>query len=301
MLYDCAIIGGGPAGLNAALVLGRARRKVLLFDDNGARGLVTRESHGFLTRDGIQPREFRRFAQEELGKYPSVSLVFEQVLHADRKGAVFALATNSGFTAASRTLILAAGFREVLPSIPGIREFYGRSLFNCPYCDGWELRDKPLVLVSDGPHLIGMTKLLYNWSRDLLLCTNGWSGLTARQVKAFEERGIRLQTQPISALTGEEGRLEDVVFQDGMRVRREGGFVKTQWVQSAPFGYRLGCRVNGHGGFLTDARGRTSVPGVFAAGDTAVSGPTQQIIAAAEGSRAAMGVNQLLTDEDLGW
>ncbi|WP_426454440.1 NAD(P)/FAD-dependent oxidoreductase [Paenibacillus sp. S-38] len=300
-MYDAAIIGGGPAGLNAALMLGRARRTVVLLDDNKARNAVSRESHGFLTRDGIRPSDLRLLAQQELKKYASVTGAPDRVIQVERSGPGFKVVTEDGFTVMSRTLVLATGFKEVLPEIPGIREFYGQSLFNCPYCDGWELRDKGLVLVSDGLHLFQMAKLLVQWSRDLLVCTNGWNGMTPEQARALAARGIQIHFGRIAGLEGEEGQLKELKFTDGSSVLREGGFVKTQWVQGAPFGYRLGCRINAHGGLLTDSTGRTTVPGVFAAGDAAVSGPTLQIIAAAEGSRAAMGVNQYLTDLDFGW
>ncbi|MCZ8521817.1 MULTISPECIES: NAD(P)/FAD-dependent oxidoreductase [Paenibacillus] len=297
MVYDCAVIGGGPAGLNAALVLGRARRSVALLDDNRPRNAVSRETHGFLTRDGIRPSEFRRLAREELAGYPSVAMAAGRVVHVRRFPQALELALDNGSWLQAKTLILAAGFKETLPDIPGVHDFYGRSLFNCPYCDGWELRDKALVLVSDGPQLTYMAKLLYNWSRDLLLCTQGGAGVAPADRQALEAKGLRIETRRISRFSGTDGALERVEFEDGTWVRRDGGFVRTRWTQAVPFGAELGCRMNGQGGILADAFGRTSVPGVYAAGDAAAAGPSQLIIAAAAGSRAAMGVNLQLTEE----
>ncbi|WP_282942140.1 NAD(P)/FAD-dependent oxidoreductase [Paenibacillus sp. RC67] len=297
MLYDCAIIGGGPAGLSAALVLGRARRNVIVYDSNKPRNAVTQESHGFLTRDGIKPAEFRRMAQSDISKYPSVRIQQAEVTVINRTYAGFEVITSQGERVEARKLILATGLREVFPEITGLSQFYGKSLFNCPYCDGWELRDKRLVLVAEGPHLFHGSKLISNWSRDLLVCTNGHRSLTPDQIALLERKGMKVMQQPIAAFEGKSGQLEQVVFANGTRVVREGGFVTPKWAHAATFGERLGCFTNDMGGIVTDGFGRTNVKDVYAAGDASVVAPSQLIIAAAEGSRAAIGLNGDLTDE----
>src|SRR6476620_11218285 len=153
MLFDCDIIGGGPAGLNAALVLGRARRNVILFDNNNPRNAVTQESHGFITRDGIKPKEFREIAHKELSKYPSVRYAKREITSVIRNNSnneqlLFELVTlENDERYQSKTIIIATGLKDVLPSIDNISDYYGRSLFHCPYCDGYELGDKPLVVI----------------------------------------------------------------------------------------------------------------------------------------------------------
>src|SRR5436853_2415150 len=142
MIIDCAIIGGGPAGLNAALVLGRARRAVLLFDDNQPRNAVTQETHGFLTRDGVKPGELRHLAHLELRKYPTVEIRHTRITDVRNHEGLFELVADNSDVVQARALILATGLKETLPAIAGIHDYYGKSLFNCPYCDGWELRDK---------------------------------------------------------------------------------------------------------------------------------------------------------------
>src|SRR6476619_2764811 len=151
MLFDCAIIGGGPAGLNAALVLGRARRNTILFDNNNPRNAVTQESHGFITRDGIKPKEFRKIAHKDIGRYTSVICAKREVTSVikndNNNEPSFELVTSEKERYQSKTIIIATGLKDVLPSIENISDYYGRSLFHCPYCDGYELEDKPLVVI----------------------------------------------------------------------------------------------------------------------------------------------------------
>lgn len=298
MIVDCAIIGGGPAGLNAALVLGRARRRVLVFDDNHPRNAVTQESHGFVTRDGVKPHEFRVMAHRELSKYPSVDMQPLRVTALVRAADAFEMTTEKGDLFSAKTVLLATGLKELLPPIDGLQDYYGKSVFCCPYCDGWELRDRPLVVISEGPHTFNLVKVVWNWSHDLLVCTNGHQVLTEEQREVLHEKGIQVVEDRITALVGKGGQLERVVFATGEERARRGGFVAPQLLQASPFGEELGCEMNVMGGIVTDPFGRTTVPGVYAAGDASVVVPAQLIIAAAEGSRAAAGVNTDLTEHD---
>jgi thioredoxin reductase len=160
-LFDCAIIGGGPAGLNAALVLGRARRNTILFDNNNPRNAVTQESHGFITRDGIKPKEFREIAHRDIAKYPSVMYEKTEIISITKKGRLFELVTSDKELYQSKTIIISTGLKDVLPDIENISDYYGKSLFNCPYCDGWEMRDKHKVFISFRLSTIGLKTLLY--------------------------------------------------------------------------------------------------------------------------------------------
>lgn len=298
MLIDCAIIGGGPAGLNAALVLGRARRSVIVFDDNRPRNAVTQEAHGFLTRDGVKPQEFRAIAHQEISKYPSVDMQRVRVTAIRHVDDAFEITTEPGELFSAKTVLLATGLKEILPPIDGLHDYYGKSLFSCPYCDGWELRDQPLVVISEEPRTFHLVKIIWNWSHDLLVCTNGHQVFSEEQQAMLRQKGIEVVEDRIAALVGKQGQLERIVFaSQGERARR-GGFVASQLRQAAPFGKDLGCELNGMGGIVTDPLGRTTVPGVYAAGDTLVTVPHQLIIAAAAGSRAAAGVNTDLVESE---
>jgi thioredoxin reductase len=297
MIYDCAIIGGGPAGLNAALVLGRARRSVALIDNNQPRNAVTHASHGFITRDGIAPAEFRRIAYEEVLRYPSVKHWQTEVATVNKTEYGFEMFTSSGDFVQARKLILATGVKEIFPEIEGFYPLYGKSLFNCPYCDGWELRDQPLVVVSEYPTAFHTAKLLLNWSKDVVLCTNGHASLSDQQKEWLESMEITVIEQPIAAFIGQNGLLEQVRFTDGTHILRAGGFVTPKFVQKASFGEILGCEMTELGGVRTDEFGRSSVTGLYAAGDASYFMPSQLIYAAADGSRSAVGVNMDLMEE----
>ena len=299
MQFDSAIIGGGPAGLNAALILGRAKRNVILFDNNNPRNAVTQESHGFITRDGIKPNKFRQIAHKELGKYPSVRYKEQEVTSVIKNEPLFELVTSKGERYQSKTIIISTGLKDILPGIDNIYDYYGRSLFHCPYCDGWELRDKPLIVIIDeqiqGFHFI---QTIYNWSKDLILCTNGKAFQNSAQKDLLQKKGIKIIENKIKKFVGKSGQMEKIVFENGESVLRKGGFVMPQLVQSSDFGKQLGCKSNSLGGIAIDSFGRTNIPGVYAAGDASVISPAQIIIAAAEGVRAAAGVNMDLTQKE---
>ena len=297
MIIDCAIIGGGPAGLNAALVLGRARRTVLVFDDNQPRNAVTQEMHGFLTRDGVKPDEFRHLAHQDINTYPSVKIRPTRITGVRNYVGLFELVEDNGAVVQARTIILATGLKETLPTIDGIHDYYGRSLFGCPYCDGWEIRDKPLVVIAEeGEHAFHLAKVVWNWSRDVLVCTNGHALLTQEQKEILQKKEIQVIEDPITALVGKMGMLEQVVFATHEKSARQGGFVVPQWSQASEFGVLLGCATNAMGGTTTDEWGRTSVQGVYAAGEAIA--PSILIAAAAQGSVAAAGVNTDLTQSE---
>ncbi|MBP3953285.1 NAD(P)/FAD-dependent oxidoreductase [Bacillus suaedae] len=298
MIFDCAVIGGGPAGLNATLVLGRSRRKTILFDDNKPRNAVTAESHGFITRDGIDPQEFKRIAQEELSRYLDVRIEKQRVRHINQENNLFQVETESGDVYSAKKIILSTGFKEVLPDIPRVKEFYGKSLFSCPFCDGWELRDRPLaVIAADDTKAIHMAKMVSNWTNDLILCTNGSKDLSPDDQEILKNNGIRLNEKKITGFIGKEGMLERIQFEDGTSVGRVGGFIAAEWKQAASFESSLEYTLNELGGIETDSWQRTKTAGVFACGDTRIAGPSQLIMAAAEGSMAAMAVNAELIEE----
>lgn len=298
-MFDCTIIGGGPAGLNAALILGRAKRKVVLFDNNQARNKVTQESHGFITRDGVSPTEFRELAHQDISKYSSVKVERVKIIEIEKESNnLFTLTTEEGNKYSSRKIILATGLKEELPSVKGIKEYYGKSLFSCPYCDGWELRDQPLVLIGENSNTAHLAKMIYQWSHDLVVCTNGKPILGEEDELQLKKKGVIIKKERIETLAGSNGKLEKVIFEDGTTMNRMGGFVTTDLKQPNHLAISLGCELDKNNGIVVDAFGRTTSDGVYAAGDTTFSGPSQLIIAAGQGVRTAAGINHDLVMEE---
>lgn len=291
-LYDAAIIGGGAAGLSAALVLGRSCRRVMLFDDGRPRNAVAAEMHGFITRDGTPPAEMLRIAREELGEYPGVECANARVSYAQRDGDAFVLQAGEGAQFRARRVLLATGLYDALPEIAGIRERWGKSVFVCPYCDGWEVRDRRLAVIGRGGSAVELAQELYQWSADLLICTQG--------ERIREEQRRWIDAVAAGVRTGNVAEFADgeVVFQDGARERYDAAFLCAPLRQRYPLVDMLGCLVRENGEIQVDERGRTTAERVYAAGD-AVTTIHQVVLAAASGVRAAIAMNQDQIEEDV--
>jgi thioredoxin reductase len=293
---DVAIIGGGPAGLSAGLTLGRARKQTIVIDEGRPRNAVTREAHGFLTRDGISPSEFRRIAKEQLRVYPSVSHVEDTVVSISGEDGYFLLETATGMKIASKKLLFAVGMKDRKLGIPGLAEVYGKSAFVCPYCDGWELRDEPLVVISRGAALMHFAPLLSGWTKRFVVCTNGPDELSEAERDELRDHHIPLFDTPIRAISSSEGMVNHVALEDGTEIPCTGIFFKSELVPGTDLPQSLGCRISDTGVIAVDEFGKSSVPGVYAAGD-ASSLMHQSIAAAASGAIAAAAINGELNQE----
>jgi thioredoxin reductase len=289
--YDVLVVGGGPAGLSAALNLGRARSRVLVIDADRPRNAATLRSHGFLTRDGIAPHELRRLAREELAAYPNVEV-------RSRVRVVSLRRTDAGFTAeigrrepsgtaTASAVLLATGLRETLPEVPNLRGYYGISLFSCAACDAWELQDRRLALIGESADLADRARLIARWTESLTVFTNGADVVTATEETELAAAGVAVQRHPIVELVGERGRIEAVHLSDGTSIAIDGGFVRPEWETELSFLDGIRPAVDDAGNLLTDRSGRTDVPGLYAAGDAATPGPQQLIVAAGAGARVA--------------
>lgn len=297
-VLDCIVIGGGPSGLSASLTLGRARRKIVLFDDGTNRNRVTQESHGFITRDRIKPQELKELGLKELANYPSITYFQETVTEIVKETGDdrFIVKVSNGQEYVTEKVILASGIQEVF-SISSIRNFYGKSLFSCPYCDGWEQRDKPLVIIAEKEeHAMHLAKLVYNWSRDLIVLTNGVQ-LSEEGAATLQKRNIKIRCEPIKNLVGNDGYLQKIEFVSGETIIRTGGFVAPSYYRPNQFAEKLGCEFHENGKVITDGVGRTTQKNIYIAGETEKSKPNSLMISAAKGNKAAVAVNTDLTME----
>ncbi|WP_213523565.1 NAD(P)/FAD-dependent oxidoreductase [Paenibacillus sp. J31TS4] len=298
-LLDVAIIGGGPAGLNAALVLARARKQVAVVDEGRPRNAVTRETHGFLTRDGISPGEFRRLAMEEISAYPSVSFLEDTAVSITGMDGRFQIETAQGQTFASKKVLFAIGMKDRPLGIPGLAEVYGKSAFVCPYCDGWELRDQPLVIITKGAELMHFAPIIAGWTNRFTVCTNGPDELTDTEREEFRRKRIPLFDSPIRYIDSSDGIVRQVVLESGTTVACRGIFFKPELVTGSDLPRTIGCQITETGTIVVDEFGRSNVPGVFSAGDAA-SRLHQAIAAASMGAFVAAAINNELNTEAWG-
>jgi thioredoxin reductase len=298
-MLDVVIVGGGPAGLSAALMLGRARRTALLCDSGQPRNAGVHAMHGFLSRDGMDPAALRQAGRDQLRPYPTVQVRATQVRTITRDADQFTVTLGDGTTEQARRLLLATGVVDEPPPIPGLAELWGRGVFNCPYCDGWEVRDQPLAVLASDPRNLQLALQLTRWSPDVLLCSNGTAGLDEDARRLLDAHKVGLRGEPIARLDGGNGKLGRIVFTEGEPEARSAAFLHAPTRQRSDLPRRLGCTLLEDGSVMVDDLGQTSVPGVLATGDMArrpsmpVPG-AQVVIAAAEGAIAAVAIDQAL-------
>lgn len=299
-IWDCVIVGGGAAGLSAALVLGRARRHVLVVDAGAQSNLAAHGIGGLLGFDGVPPAKLYEQGRRELAAYPSVRVLDGDVVSGAASDAGFTLELAGGGAIQTRRVLLAMGMRYEAPDLPGLAGLWGTSVFHCPFCHGWEVRDLPLAVLAGGERAMHMARLLSGWSADVVVLTNG-TELAADIRACLDAGGVPVDLRPIAELSAAEGELDAVVFADGGRLPRRGLLVATTLYQRGVLASKLGVTFAEPGpvsaeAIETDAMYRTSVPGVFAAGDVCAQMP-QVAAAIAAGSAAAVSVVHSLMEE----
>jgi thioredoxin reductase len=291
-VFDVIIIGGGPAGLSAALVLARCGRQLLLCDAGHPRNARSAALHGFLSRDGIAPLELLRLGREELRAYgvePREATVTELARSED----FFEATMNDGQKVRARMALVASGVRDAVPEVPGLQECYGVTVHHCPYCDGWEHRDKLVAVLARGSSGAGLALSLKTWTSRVVLCTDGIRGLSRRDRQQLAGEHIDVRTAKVVRVDHHGNRVQAVVFADGSSTPCDAIFFSGRQSQQCDLAARLGCEMNRQGVVKTGNLGQTHLPGLYVVGDA--SRDVQfAIVAAAEGAKAAVAINKAL-------
>jgi thioredoxin reductase len=301
--YDVVVIGGGAAGLSAALVLTRARRRVAVVDAGQPRNAPAAHMQGFLGSDGLPPTQLLAAGRDEVAGYGGhvISGTVTSIIPAASSPAArhrhFEVTLEDGQSLRTRRVLVATGLRDDLPDIPGVRERWGRDLLHCPYCHGYEVRDQPLGVLGGTPEAVVHAHVVRQWSDDVVFFANGATP-TADQREQLVARAIGIVETPVARLVVEDDRLTGVELDSGQVVPRAAVFVRPRFVPNDALLTGLGCATHENGWVVADTTGRTSVPGVWAAGN-AVNPRAQVITAAGEGSAAAIAINNDLVEEDI--
>jgi len=295
-LWECVIVGGGAAGLSAALVLGRARRRVLVLDTGEQSNRHAHGIGGLLGHDGRAPAELYERAHRELAAYPSVTLRDVRVATGSAQDGRFVLTAADGSSIEAKRVLLAAGMHYAVPALTGAAELWGDTVFHCPYCHGWEVRDRRLAVLG-AMKAVHRALLLRQWSADVVLLTDGPAELDADERTRLERAAIAVDERPVAGVRSRDGALAAVLFADGGELARDGLLVPAPLEQRSALASDLGAGMTERGSVDADAYGRTTVPGLYAAGDL-VSPMPQVAGAIADGSRAAAAINDDLLAEE---
>lgn len=297
--YDVIVVGGGAAGLSAALVLSRARRRVLVVDAGAPRNAPAARMQGFLSRDGMPPAQLLAVGRDEVSSYGGtvVEATVEELTAQPGPDPAFIARLSGGATVRGRRVLVTTGLNDELPDIPGLRDRWARDVLHCPYCHGYEVRDQRLGVVWNGPGTPAYAQLVRQWSHDLVLLAPA-GVLTAEQRTELTARAIGVVEGTVTRVLVADDALTGVELADGRTLRRDALFVPPRFAPHASLLAQVGCRLDADGWVVTGPAGSTSVPGLRVAGN--VANPRAQVITAAgEGSAAAIALNAELVDEDV--
>ncbi|HWJ24939.1 MAG TPA: NAD(P)/FAD-dependent oxidoreductase [Flavisolibacter sp.] len=295
-VQDCIIIGGGPAGRNAAIVLARCRRKIIIFDTENYRNKFSHGMHNYLSRDGILPADFIKLTHDELHQY-GVQIIHKKIISAKKnEGDIFVVLDEEGNTYRSKKLLVATGLKDKLPDIPGFKEFYGKSVFHCPYCDGWEVRDKKLGVYARNKEGWELALALKGWSQDVTIYTDGKYKVKPKQKEHLDANGIQVIRLPVERLTGEGDQLQRIRFTNGEEAACDALFFVNGFDQQCNLAEAFGCEMSIKGVVLTNRFQQTNIPGLYVAGD-ASRDMHFVVVAAAEGAKAGVTINKELQKE----
>lgn len=294
--YEVIIIGGSYAGLSAAMTLGRSLRKVLVIDSGQPCNRQTPHAHNFITHDGESPLGIRQKAKAEVLAYPSVHFRDGTVTLVSRTQEGFDLVTETGELFTSKKLLFATGVVDLFPDLKGFAECWGISVLHCPYCHGYEVHHQPIGGLANGEFAFEAIKILSNWSADVSLFTNGKATLSEEHTQILNDRGINIIEKEIDSIVHQSGKIEYLLFKDGSNYPLTALFAKPAFKQHCTIPESLGCELNEYGLLKVDDFQRTTIDGVYAAGDNC-SLLRWLSLATAQGTKAGAFINKALIEE----
>lgn len=295
-IFDCLIIGGGPAGLNAAVVLGRCRRKVLVFDTGSHRNRYSHGMHNYLTRDDVLPSDFLDLCHKELEKY-SIQRIQKKIIKAEKnEEGLFVARDENNRQYFSKKLLVATGLSDRVPDIPGMKEMYGKSVFHCPYCDGWEVRDKKIGVYAKNKEGWELALALKAWSDNVTLYTDGKKKVRPEQSEYLEANEIKVVSEAIQKLEGDDGQISSILMRSGESYECDALFFVNGFDQQCNLAETFGCTMSRKGVVVTNRFQQTNIEGLYVAGD-ASRDMHFVVVAAAEGAKAGVIINKELQKE----
>ena len=295
--FDVIIVGGSYAGLSAAMALGRSLRKALVIDAGKPCNRQTPHSHNFLTQDGKTPSEIAAVAKEQVEKYDTVSFLSDYAIQGKKTDHGFEILTEKGEVLEGKKLIFATGVKDLMPPIPGFADCWGISVIHCPYCHGYEVRGEKTGVLANGELAFEYAKMITNWTKNLTLFTQGKSTLTKEQADKLMGKGVKIVETKLVEIDHKDGRLRQLVLEDGSRIALAAVYAKTDFIQNSDIPSNLGCVINSNGFLDVDMMQKTSVPGVFACGDSTQMFRTVSYAVSA-GTMAGAACNKELIDEE---
>jgi thioredoxin reductase len=295
-LLDCIIVGGGPAGLNAAVVLGRCRRSILIFDTGSYRNRTSHGMHNYLTRDDILPGGFIDLAHREVIKYGGSIIQKRIVTGRKNKDGIFVVTDDDGTTYHAKKLLVATGLADNVPAIPGFADRYGKSVFHCPYCDGWEVRDKKIAIYAKNKEGWELALALKCWTDNVMYFTDGGNKIKPQQRAYLVANEIQINQDRIACLDGPDGSLTHIVMKGGDRIPCDALFFVNGFTAQCNLAEAFGCEMTRKGVVITNLAQQTNIPGLYVAGDAAKD-MHFVVVAAAEGAKAGVHINKELQQE----
>ncbi len=289
-IYEVIIVGGSAAGLSAALTLGRSLRTVLIIDGNEPCNRQSPHSHNFMTQDGKTPTEIVALAKTQALKYPTVSFLEDKVMKTYKEDELFVAETGSGKKYRALKILLATGLTDIVPDVPGFSECWGVSVLHCPYCHGYEVRDEQTAILANGEAAYHTGMLIRNWTKNLTILTNGVSELRHEELEKLKQLGIAIVEKEISGISHRHGSMQQVDFKDGGAFRVSVMYASVPFRQQTDLAEQLGCQIGDHGHINIDPEQRTTVEGVYAAGDNTAQHRAISV-ASASGTRAGFTIN----------